>query len=139
MKTRSVVFVLAIGVVFSCKEPGLFSSYRDLGSFSSRVEGQNQALTYLLKNYNSLPTNGDYKLKYTNDNALPSEARANALWYNKNQETLGLEQDIPDGPSCYWKNVRKDILEQAVKSSDGMRAIDTLSVPNQPANTCLRN
>jgi hypothetical protein len=138
MKTRSVISLLVVVSVFSCKEPGIFSSYRDLGSFSSRVEGQNQALAYFLKNYDSLPKNKSYKIKYTRENSPSSEHPQNALWYNKSQEVLSLEVSPPDGAACSWSSVRKDVLEKAVKLSDGMRAIDTLSVPNQPANTCLR-
>ncbi len=139
MKTRSLTSILAVLAVFSCKEPNLFNSYRDIGSFDSRVEAQNHALAYILANYDSLPTNREYKVKYNNDNALPSEARQNALWYNKREETLKMEVDIPDGPSCTWKNVRKDILEKATKSSNGMIALDTLATPSQSANTCRRD
>jgi hypothetical protein len=138
MRIRSFFSVLAVVSVFSCKEPGLFTSYRDIGSFSSRVQGQNQALVHILDKYSSLPTNKEYKVKYANNNALPNEARQNALWYDKRKEVLSLEVDIPDGPSCSWKNVTKAVLEEAVKSSDGMRSLEYFAVPNQPTNTCLR-
>ncbi len=137
MKTRSIVSILAVVSVFSCKEPNLFNRYRDLGSFSSRVEGQNKALAYFLENYNSLPTSGSYRIKYAQDYSPSSGHPENALWYNKGQEILSLETSPPDGPACFWKNVKLDVLEKAVKSSDGLRAVDSLSLPGQPIKTCL--
>jgi hypothetical protein len=138
MRIRSIRYLLAVGAVFGCTASDLFSSYAELGSFSSRVEGQNQALAHLLKNYNSLSINRVYKVRYSNDNARPDEHRDAAIWFNKTQEKLQLEISIPDGPSCSWENVRKDILEQAVKSGNGMLTIDSLTKANQPTNTCLR-
>jgi hypothetical protein len=139
MKTRSVISILAVVSVFSCKEPNLFNSYRDIGSFSSWVEGQNRALALILDKYGSLSTNNKpYKVKYTNNNAPSSEARVNALWYNKSQQILALEISPPDGAACHWKNVTRDILERATKSSNGMLTIDSLAVPGQPTNYCLR-
>ncbi len=138
MKATSIGYILALGAFLGCKEPNLFSPYRDVGSFSSRVEAQNQALAEIVKNYGSLPTNKDYKVKYTNANALPSEYRQSALWYNKTDQTLKLELSIPDGAACIWKKVSRDVLEQAIKSNDGMLIVDSLSTPNQPTKTCLR-
>ncbi|GAB3753688.1 hypothetical protein [Spirosoma pomorum] len=137
MKYRSFSLLLVFVSAFSCNEPGILSRYRDLGSFSSRVEGQNKALAYFLKNYDSLPRNAPYRIKYAKNNPLPSEHPENALWYNKSEEILSLEVSPPDGPACYWKSVRKDVLEEAVKSIDGLRTLDTLAMPGQPTNTCL--
>ncbi|MCK8496126.1 hypothetical protein M0L20_29940 [Spirosoma sp. RP8] len=139
MKIRSAISILAVVSIFSCKEPNLFNSYRDIGSFSTRIEGQNQAISHILGKYGSLSTNDkSYKVKYTRSNAPSSEHPQNALWYNKSQEVLGLEVSPPDGVSCSWKNVTKDILERAAKSSNAMLTIDSLAVPSQPTNTCLR-
>lgn len=138
MKTRSGISILAIVSIFSCKEPAVLIPYQELGSFNSRVDGQNYALANILNNYLLLSPDKVYKVKYANKNARPSEASENALWYDKRQQILSLEVSPPDGPACYWENVSKDILEQAVKSSNGMTTIDSLAKPYQPANSCLR-
>ncbi|GAB3752625.1 hypothetical protein [Spirosoma pomorum] len=138
MKTRSLISILAVVAVFSCKQPAVLIPYQELGSFNSRVDGQNYALADILNNYPLLSPNKIYKVRYANKNARPSEARENALWYDKRQHILSMEVSPPDGPACYWENVSKDILEQAVKSNNGMLTIDSLAKPYQPANTCLR-
>jgi hypothetical protein len=139
MKTRSVISILAVVSIFSCREPNLFSPYQDVGSFDSRVEGQNRALALILHKYPSLANNNrSYKVKYTRNNAPSSERAENALWYNKSQQTLALEISPPDGAACHWKNVTRAVLERATKSSNGMLTIDSLAVPGQPTNYCLR-
>lgn len=138
MKISSIICLVTLGAILGCKELGLTDPYRDLGSFNSRVEAQNQAITHILEKYNSMPTDQYYKVKYDNKNAPPSEFRQNALWYNKRDETLKLELDVYSGPSCTWDKVTRDVLEQASKSNDSMLKIDSLTRPNQPTSRCLQ-
>ena len=138
MKTKSIFYILALGAVFSCKELGLTSEYNSVGSFNNRVEAQNQALAFILKNYNSLPANKYYKVKYDNLNSPPSDSRLQALWYNKGEKILVLEPSPPDGPACSWEKVTKEVLEQASRANDGMLKIDSIAAPKQATRDCLR-
>lgn len=138
MKGFAKLFLSAVALLTGCESTGVDGGYHDLGVFSSRVQAQNIAIADILRNYGSLPTNGYYKVKYANNNALPNEHRENALWYSKGESTLRLEVDVNSGSVCSWQEVSRSVLEQAVKSTDSMNKIDSLAKPNQPYAQCLK-
>jgi len=120
----------------SCDPNSINGGYHNVGTFNSRAEGQKQAISTILKNYNSLPSTGHYKVKYTNRNSPPTERGENAIWYSKSESELIFEVDIASGPMCRWKEVNKAILDQATKSANSLSKIDSLAKPNQPFSQC---
>ncbi|UHG93742.1 hypothetical protein [Spirosoma oryzicola] len=114
---------------------GCTNSYYDLGLYGSRVDAQNNAVAYILKNYDSLPSDKHYKLEYTfpnPDSLAPFTKTKHALWFSKSANQLGLEIDINSGLICRWTNVTRSLLEQANKSNNSMAIIDSLGKPSQP-------
>ncbi|SFC85811.1 hypothetical protein SAMN05216167_102608 [Spirosoma endophyticum] len=137
MKVLSKSCLILIFILTGCKPTGLNGSYKDLGEFESRIEAQNQAITNILDQYNSLPQNDYYKVRYSVRNSAPTERSENALWYHKELSSLALEQDIHSGAVCRWQEVSKVVLEQAIRSANSLIKIDSLSKPNQPFRQCL--
>ena len=129
--------LLLLGSIVGCTSNPFSDGYKDIGTFDTKLEAQNQAVAHILERYNSLPDNEDYKVLYNFRDARPGNTSRNSLWYNKSSTSLAIEQDIHSGATCRWKDVGKAVLEQAIKSSNSMMRIDSISAPNQPASQCL--
>ena len=137
MKKLSNYCLLLLGSMVGCISNPFSDGYKDLGTFDTKVEAQNQAVAHILSKYNSLPDK-DYKVLYNFRDARPGDVSRNALWYNKNSNDMAIEVDINSGAACRWSEVGKIVLEQASRSSDSMIKIDSLSKPNQPTSQCLK-
>jgi hypothetical protein len=132
---KSLIGLLPL-LCLGCDPNSIGSGYHDIGTFNSRAEGQKQAINTILKNYNSLPSTGHYKVKYANRNSPPTEERENAIWYSKSELELIFEVDVASGPICRWKEVDKAILDQATKSINSLSKIDSIAKPSQPFSQC---
>jgi hypothetical protein len=136
MKLSAKSCLLFTSLLAGCNLSAINGGYKDIGGYSSRSEGQKQAINNILKNYGSLPKNGHYKVKYANRNSPPTEERENAIWYSRSESELIFEADVSSGPMCRWKEVSKAVLEQASKSANSLAAVDSLSKPEQPFRQC---
>ncbi len=118
-------------------DPFGLGTYKDLGTFDTKLEAQNRAVNFILSKYSSLPENEHYKVLYSFRDAKPGDYSRNALWYHKQLQQVGLEVDIHSGMICQWTEVNKRVLEQAIQSTNSLTKIDSLAKPNQPRSQCL--
>ena len=136
MKISRKSYLLLLIFLAGCDPTTINGGYHDLGRYSTRIEAQNGAIADILKNYGSLPLNGDYKIKYSISKTSPTERSPNALWYNKAEAKLALELDLGSGVACRWTEVTRTVLEQALKSANSLAKIDSIAKPNQPIAQC---
>jgi hypothetical protein len=52
------------------------------------------------------------------------------LWYNKVNQTIGIEADPGSGTRCYWSNIDQATLTQLVSKSQGLSQADSLGKAN---------
>lgn len=141
LNVKRLIYLLPLLLV-ACEINPLNSSYlnggyKDLGTFDTKLDAQNQAVAFILNKYGSLPRQDHYKVRYSFRDARPNEFSRNALWYHKELAELALEVDIHSGSVCRWTDVNETILEQATKSTNSLTRIDSLATPNQPFSQCL--
>lgn len=138
MKFTKIVCTFFVISLTGCYPNLLNESYKEIGTFDTKVEAQNKAVAYILNQYGSLPQNKYYKVLYSFRNVSHGDFNRNAMWYNKESNELAIEVDINSGIACQWKEVNKTILEQAAVSTNSLSKIDSLSKPNKElSQSCL--
>ncbi|AUD00482.1 hypothetical protein [Spirosoma pollinicola] len=135
--TIKISLCLLIMLSIACDSDLLKSSYKELGTFDTKLEAQNKAITHILSQYGSLPQNEYYKVIYSFRDADPGDFSRNSMWYHKASNELAIEVDIHSGMACQWKQVSKTVLQQAAMSKKSLNKVDSLSRPNQELGRCL--
>ena len=127
---------LLIVSLIGCSPDFLADTYKDIGTFNTRIEAQNQAINYLFNRYDALPQSKNYQVLYSFRDAGPNTRSKNGLHFNKEYNQLSLETDPGSGYVCRWRKVDRTILEQSLKSSNSLSKIDSLAEPQQPFAQC---
>lgn len=113
MRWHSVILLLLLSV------PGCdIDDYHYIGLFTNRLAAEQKALEELLDEYDDLDK-GYYKILYQ----FP-ENNADlkyAVWYDKNLQQLGIENDIYSGMCCAWKGVDQSLLKALVAEKKGIQ------------------
>lgn len=136
MKILKQSYSLILCVFLGCDSGNISGRYHNIGVYGTKLNAQNGAIKHIIAKYSSLPDNGYYKVKYSVTNTLPTEARENAIWYDKGKAELVFEADVASGPMCTWREVSKTVLDQASKSASSLSKVDSLAKPNQPLSQC---
>ncbi len=136
MKIFRQSYLLFLGILLGCDSGNISGQYHNIGVYGTNLNAQNGAIRHITAKYSSLPDNRYYKVKYSVTNALPTEGRENAIWYDKGKTELVFEADVASGPICTWREVSKTVLDQASKSASSLSKVDSLAKPNQSFGQC---
>lgn len=137
MKTNIVRLSLLLLLLFTGCEMGTsIDGYKDIGKFSTKTDARGAALKKVVDRFDKLSEKKPYKVSYSFD-AAQYESTREALWYDKANQILSIEEDIGSGTSCRWKEVDKAVLQDIIAIGKGITGIDSLGRGQGDTSRCL--
>ncbi|RYD69574.1 MAG: hypothetical protein EOP53_26950 [Sphingobacteriales bacterium] len=124
-----LVFLLMVLIVWQCSQFG----YHSIGRFPNRAAAHAKALGHLYSWYH-LITMDTYKIDYSY--IENGEHKREAMWYFKDKNRLGLEDDIGSGFYILWPDINRSEIKRLIKhTQQGMTLNSILHKSILPGDT----